>query len=137
MEAVIQSLISGAPYMLLHFSVTVAMLVVGLAIYIAITPYHEIKLIKSGNTSAAISFGAIVLGLGMTLAASMIGSVNVFDIIIYGFVAILIQLVTYRITDMLLRKLPERIENDEIPAAVTLGSLKLAVAFINSAAVAG
>ena len=67
----------------------------------------------------------------------MATSVNVWDIVIWGIVTLLIQLLAYRIGDALLKDLPTRIENGEIGAAILVVAIKLAVAFINAAAVAG
>ena len=56
MDPVIQSFLAGFPVLLLHFAVTLAMLAAGIAIYQLVTPYHELRLIRDGNTAAAVSF---------------------------------------------------------------------------------
>lgn len=137
MDPVIQSFLSGFPVLLLHFSVTLAMLGGGVTIYQLITPYHELDLIRSGNTAAAISLSGAILGLALPLAFCMASSVNLLDIIIWGIVALVIQLLAYRIGDAVLKGLPARIESGEIGAALLVASIKLAVAMINAAAVAG
>lgn len=137
MEAVIQSLMSGFPILILHLAATTAILVAGVAIYVAITPYHEFKLIRSGNMAAAVSLSGAVIGIAVPLAFCMAASVNVFDILVWGTVTLVLQLIAYKATDLLLRGLPERIENDEIGPALVLVSIKLAVAAINAAAVSG
>ena len=109
MDAVIQSLLSGFPILILHFSVTLAMLSAGAVIYHWITPYHELELIRGGNTAAAISFSGALIGLAMPLGVCMARSVNIWDIVIWGCVTLIIQLVAYRIGDALLRDLPNRI----------------------------
>ena len=57
MQPVIDSFLAGFPVLMLHSSVTIAMLVVGILIYMWITPWDEVKLIRSGNTAAAVSMG--------------------------------------------------------------------------------
>lgn len=137
MEGIVQSFLAGAPVLLLHFSVTVAMLVMGVSLYILITPYSELALIREGNTAAALSMGGVILGLGLPLAFCMATSVNVFDIMIFGTLALVMQLLAYRVADMLLRGLPKRIQEGEIGAAILLVSIKLAVSALNAAAVTG
>ncbi len=137
MDAVITSFFSGFPILIGHFALTLAILGVGVAIYMWLTPYHELKLIKSGNTAAAITLSGAIVGLAVPLAFAMAGSVNVFDILIWGALTLVIQLGAYRFADLLLRGLPERIENDETGAAILVVGVKLAVAAINAAAVAG
>ncbi len=137
MEPVLQSLIAGFPVFIVHFLVAIAILATGIIIYQRITPYHEIELIRDGNVAAAISFSGAVLGLGIPIAFSLAASINVLDILVWGLVALAIQLACYRIADWVLRDLPERIVNGEIGPALWLVSLKLSVAAINAAAVGG
>lgn len=137
MDPVIQSFLSGFPVLLLHFSVTLAMLGGGVTLYQLITPYHELDLIRGGNTAAAVSLSGAILGLALPLAFCMASSVNLLDIIIWGIVALVIQLLAYRIGDAVLKGLPARIESGEMGAALLVAAIKLAVAMINAAAVAG
>ena len=113
------------------------MLGLGTVIYVMVTPYHEVELIKQGNVAAAVSFGGVLVGLALPLAANMAGSVNAFDIMVFGAVAIILQLLAYRFTDIVLKGLPERIKSGEVSAAVTLVGLKLSISIINAAAVSG
>ena len=114
MDAVIQSFLSGLPILLLHFSLTMLMLGLGAIIYVLVTPYHEIKLIKQGNSAAALSLSGALIGMGIPLSVAMAGSVNAFDILVYGAVSLVLQLAAYRLTDFVLKGIPERIENGEI-----------------------
>ena len=137
MDPVIQSFIAGFPVLLLHFSVTVLMLTAGVSIYLIVTPYDELKLIRGGNTAAAVSISGAIVGMAIPLAVCMATSVSVWDIIIWGVVALIIQTLAYRIADALLKDLPTRIENGEIGAAILVLGMKLSIAFINAAAIAG
>ena len=137
MEPVLQSFLAGFPVLLLHFSVTLAMLGTGVTIYQWITPYHELDLIRAGNNAAAISLSGAIVGLALPLAVCMASSVSVWDIIIWGVVTLVIQLLAYRLGDAVLRGLPARIEAGEIGAAILIAAIKLAMAMINAAAVAG
>ena len=62
-------------------------------------------------------------GLGVTLI----------DLAIWGIVSLLIQLLVYRLVDVLLTDIPKRIEKEEAGAAVVLVSAKLASALIIAA----
>ena len=135
MDAVIQSFLSGLPILLLHFSLTIFMLGLGAIIYVLVTPYHEIKLIKKGNSAAALSLSGALIGMGIPLSVAMAGSVNAFDILVYGAVSLVLQLVAYRVTDFVLKGIPERIENGEISAAITMVGIKISISLINAAAV--
>ena len=137
MDAVIQSFLAGFPVLLMHFSVTITMLILGVTIYIWITPHKDVALVREGNVAAAISLAGAVLGLAIPLAASMSVSVNVADIVIWGALTLVIQLIVFRLADLLLRDLSTRIEAGEVAAAILLSAIKLAVAAITAAAVSG
>lgn len=137
MQAVLDSFVAGFPILLLHSSVTMAILVAGVLLYIWITPWDEMGLIKAGNTAAAISLGGAIVGLAVPLAFAMSASVSVYEILIWGPVTLLLQIIAFRIADLVLRDLPARIESGEIGAATLLVSIKLAVAAVNAAAVSG
>lgn len=137
MEPVLQSLMSGLPVLVLHFLVTVAMLAAAVWIYVSLTPYREFALTRDGNMAAAISLSGAMLGLALPLAVCMAVSVSVWDIVLWGCVTLLIQLVVFRITDLILRGLPQRIEAGETAPALVLAAIKLSVAMINAAAISG
>ena len=137
MDAVLDSFIAGFPVLLLHSSVTIALLVVGVLVYVWMTPWDEMALIRSGNTAAAVSLSGAIIGLAIPLSFAMSASVNVYEILIWGPVTLLLQIIAYRIADRVLQDLPKRIEAGEMGAAVLLVSIKLAAAAVNAAAVSG
>ena len=137
MDGAIQSFLSGIPFLLTHFGVTIVMLVVGAFIYIKITSHDEMALIRDGNNAAAVSLSGAILGLAIPLAFCMANSVNVYDIVIWGLVTLVIQLVTFWIIDLWLRDLSRKIEDGQVGTAILLASVKLAVASINAAAISG
>ncbi|MAI15742.1 MAG: hypothetical protein CMM15_17195 [Rhodospirillaceae bacterium] len=137
MDGAIQSFLSGIPFLLTHFGVTIVMLVVGAFIYIKITSHDEMALIREGNNAAAVSLSGAILGLAIPLAFCMANSVNVYDIVIWGLVTLVIQLVTFWIIDLWLRDLSRKIEDGQVGTAILLASVKLAVASINAAAISG
>lgn len=137
MDASIDAFLAGFPILMLHSSVTLAMLVGAVAAYIWITPWDDLGLIRAGNTAAAVSLGGAIVGLALPLAFAMSASVSVYEIFLWGPVTLFLQIIAYRIADLVLRDLPKRIETGEMGAAVLLVCIKIAVATINAAAVAG
>ncbi|SDG46026.1 MULTISPECIES: DUF350 domain-containing protein [Thalassobaculum] len=137
MHAVIESLLTGLPYLLLHLTVTLAMLAVGAWLYEKITPIREVDLIKAGNVAAAVSYSGALLGMAIPLAFCMAASVNVLDIVVWGVVALALQLAVVRLVEAILGGLWHRIEADQIGPAILVAAVKLSVAAINAAAVSG
>ncbi|MBN8553134.1 MAG: DUF350 domain-containing protein [Caulobacterales bacterium] len=134
-SAELQAFASGFPILLLHVGVTLVMLTLGATLYAILTPWREISLIRNGNSAAAVAFGGVLAGLAIPLAASLSASNSTLEIIVWGVATVLVQLLAFRLTDMILAGLPERIRDGEISAAVLLVSAKLAVALILAAAV--
>ena len=137
MEAVLESFMTGLPVLLLHYLVTLTMLAIGVTIYLWMTPYKELELIRGGNIAAAVSLGATIISLAMPLAFSMAVSGGVWDIVLWGLVTLVIVLVVYRVIDFLMKDLPRRIELGELGPAILLAAVKLGVSIITAAAVSG
>ena len=133
----VQAFATGFPVTLLHAGVTLVMLILGTTLYALLTPHKEIALIREGNSAAALSLGGVMVGLAIPLAISLTASTSVVEILIWGAATIAVQLLVFRVTDMVLTGLPERIQEGEISAAALLVGAKLATALILAAAVAG
>ncbi|HWU79512.1 MAG TPA: DUF350 domain-containing protein, partial [Caulobacter sp.] len=131
----VQAFATGFPVTLLHASVTLVMLILGTALYALLTPHKEITLIREGNSAAALSLGGVMVGLAIPLAISLTASTSVIEIMIWGAATIAVQLLVFRVTDMVLKGLPERIHEGEVAAAALLVGAKLATALILAAAV--
>jgi len=130
----IQAFAAGFPVFLAHAGVTVIILFAAAALYVLLTPHKEITLIREGNTAAAVSLGGVLLGLAIPLAASLRASTNVIEIGLWGAVTVVVQLLVFRLVDMVLRGLPRRIQEGEISAAALLVGAKIATALIVAAA---
>jgi len=135
MDAVIQSIVSGLPILALHLVTTFGMLIVGMGVYIWITPYEDIKLVREGNTAAAVALGGAFLGLAIPLAGSLAGSASTIDILLWGLITIVVQLVCFKVVDLVLVGLPKRIANGEMAAAIFLAFVKVAAGAIVATAV--
>ena len=134
MDIAIQTFVKGFPDFLIHGGVTLALLMAGCIVHMLLTPMKEMQLIRAGNVSAGISVGAVIVGLAVPMSACLATATTVYDILIWGVVAILLQLLAFRASDLLLRDLPKRIERDEVGAALVLAGVKIAAAMIMSAA---
>lgn len=136
-SAEVQAFASGFPVLLLHLGVTLALMTAGAMLYALLTPWKEIALIRDGNAAAAVAFGGVLVGLAVPLAVSMSVSTSLRDIALWGAATVVIQLLVFRVVDMVLTGLPQRIEEGEVAAAVLLVAAKLATAVILAAALTG
>lgn len=130
----IQAFAAGFPVFLAHAGVTVLILLAAAALYVLLTPHKEITLIREGNTAAAVSLAGVLLGLAIPLSASLKASTNLIEIGLWGAVTVVMQLLVFRLVDMLLHGLPKRIQDGEVSAAALLVGAKVATAIIIAAA---
>lgn len=136
-QAIWQSLQAGLPVLILHLLVAFALLAAGFILYMWMTPFEDIRLVREGNVAAATALGGLLLGLGIPLAGALAGSVSVWDLLAWGIVTIVIQMAIFKVIDLVLRDLARRIEAGEMAAAVLLAATKVSVGAITAAALVG
>ncbi len=134
LEIAIQSFVKGFPDFLMHGGMTLALLIVGCTIHVLLTPMKEMKLIRDGNISAGISLSAVIVGLAVPMGACLVTAASIYDILIWGVVAILLQLLAFRVADLILHDLPKRIEQDQVGSALVLAAVKISAAMVMAAA---
>lgn len=137
LNASVQAFITGFPYFIIHLAVAAAILLVACIGYVILTPHRELELLRSGNSSAGLALGGVIVGLSIPLAACLANSVGLYDLILWAIPTVLLQLFAFRIVDMFLRDLPKRIRNDEPGAAILLVAVKIATGLLIAAALTG
>lgn len=133
MTATLESFRQGFPDFLLMTGTAGLLLLVASTIYILLTPWKELALVRGGNGAAGLALAGAITGLAIPIASCLASSLTLVDLLLWGSVALLLQLLTYRIIDMILRDIPTRIQNDEAGAAIVLIAAKLAVALLLAA----
>ena len=133
MMATLESFRQGFPDFLLMTGTAGILLVVASTLYILLTPWKELALVKGGNGAAGLALAGAIAGLAIPIASCLASSLTLVDLVLWGTVALLLQLLTYRIIDMVLRDIPTRIQNDEAGAAIVLIAAKISVAMLLAA----
>ncbi len=134
---ILQSVKSGLPFLISHFVISIGIFLVGLWFYTLITPMNELELIRRGNIAASISLFGACVGISIPLAMCLASSVNSIDIIIWGSIAVILQLVCFKVVDLFLNDLSKRIIDGEIGVSIILLSFKISIALLNAAALSG
>ena len=137
MIAAWNSVLAGLPVLIVHLAVTTGIFIVGLAVYLWVTPYHELQLVRQGNVAAAITASGAMLALVVPLGATMANSVSVPDILLWGVVAIVLQLIAFAAVAIVLRELSQAIERGDIAPALVLAATQLSTGILNAAAMSG
>lgn len=137
LESIALALGSGLPVLLVQLLATLALLVVGVAVYTRITPFAERRLVAEGNTAAGLTYGASIVALAIPLAATLATNATVIDIVLWGAVALVLQLIAFAAATLLIRGLHRQIEDGNVASAAVLAGMQVAVALVNAAAIAG
>jgi putative membrane protein len=124
---------AGFDDFLMYLAVSVVLLVVFVAIYIRVTPYREIALIREGNMAASFSLSGSMLGFIVPLSSAVQHSVSLPDMAIWGLIAMVVQLLTFVVVKILIPSLTLDIPANKGSAGFFLGALSLGVGVLNAA----
>lgn len=111
----------------------VALTIAFAAAYMLITPQREMTLIREGNVSAAISLGGALLGFVLPIASAISHGIDIRDLITWGIVALVVQLLAYASLRMMIRELPRAIEENKVSIAVFSATISICAGLLNAA----
>lgn len=124
------------PEFLLFFVVATVMTVVFAFVYSAITRHNELALIRENSIAAAIAFTGSLVGFALPLASAMLASHNIVEVLIWGGVALIVQVAVYYLVSLPMPGISKRITDGEIAAGVWLGGASLVGGILNAASMA-
>lgn len=128
--------ISGLPAFASFFATGIVLLGVFFALYVLITPYNELQLIRAGNEAAAVSLGGAVIGFALPLAVSVAVSHNLYAMIGWGVVAGIVQLLVFAVARIALPRINESIPQGRMASGIFLALLSIAVGVLNAGCIA-
>src|SRR6185436_6270474 len=86
---------AGFDDFLVYLGVSLSLLYLFVWVYIRVTPWREMALIRTGNMAAAFSLAGAILGFIVPLSAAVKYSVNIVDMLIWGLIALLVQIAAF------------------------------------------
>ena len=104
-----------------------------LLIYVMVTPWREFRLIRAGNTSAAIALIGALLGFCLPLANTIAHSVSLVDVVLWSLVALAVQVIVHIVMRLLLPDLKQAIEADRLSAGIMAGGFATCFGLISAA----
>ena len=93
---------------LAYFGVAAVLTVIFIAIYLKTTRHDEIKLIKDNSVAAAVAFSGSLIGFALPLASVMLNSLSLIDLVLWGIVAMIVQILVYFLVRMPMPRVSER-----------------------------
>jgi len=124
---------AGFDDFLAYLAVALVLLGLFVAIYIRVTPYRELALIREGNMAASFSLSGALLGFIVPLAAAVQQSVNLVDMAIWGLIAMLVQIAAFVAVKLLIPSITQDIPAGKGAQGFFLGSLSLGVGLLSAA----
>jgi putative membrane protein len=137
LDSILDTLWNGLPVLLAQLGVALALLGLGAGCYMAVTPFREARLARDGNVAAGIVLMGALVALAIPLAVTLATSAFTLDILLWGLVAVILQLLAFLLTTGLFRGLRGMIEAGNIAMACVVVGIQLAVALVNAGAMAG
>jgi putative membrane protein len=125
--------LAGLPYFAAFFGVSLLLLTICLALYVWITPYPEIKLIREGNAAAASSLGGVVIGFALPLASVVVNSVSLLDMLLWSGVALFVQLVAFAGVRLMVPALARNVREGQVSSGILAGAVAIALGLLNAA----
>jgi putative membrane protein len=131
---VVQYFTETLPHFLAYFAAALALAVIFLAIYVAITPHREFALIRAGNSAAAVQLVGTFIGFAIPVAVVIGHSVSIPDMLLWGAVAAGVQLaVFFVIARLLFATISQRIADDCQASGIFVGGIGLGIGILQAA----
>ena len=122
-------------FFLLFIVVAAVLVLFFVFVYTRVTRHNEIALIKKNSTAAAIAFSGSLIGFALPLASTMINSLNVIELVLWGVIALIVQVLVYLLIRLPMPRISERIEADEVAAGIWLGACSVVAGILNAASI--
>ncbi|RAS20831.1 DUF350 domain-containing protein [Paraburkholderia bryophila] len=103
------------------------------AVYLKVTPFDELALIREGNVAALLSFAGALVGFCLTLASSIAHNSTLLLVLVWAFGAMIVQVATYAVLTRLLPGMNHAIETRNNAMGGLMGAASLVVGIINAA----
>ncbi|MGI6245565.1 MAG: DUF350 domain-containing protein [Pseudochelatococcus sp.] len=118
---------------LIDFIIATFLVGLYLLIYTFATAHNEFALIRRNVVSAALSLGLSLIGFALPLSSAVVNTGTVVDLVVWGLIAIVVQILAYFFARVVIPDLTRRIADGEIGAATFLGAVSLTAGIANSA----
>mgnify|MGYP006354384653 FL=1 len=117
------------------FFTALVLVIVFLYLYAVVTPYDDYKLIfEDNNIAAALGFGGAIIGVSIPLYSALVNSVSYTDFVIWGVIAILIQLIFALVVTRISGKysLESKISQGVVPVGILMAFLSICIGLLNA-----
>jgi putative membrane protein len=132
MPTVSESL-SGLYAFLGYFGASCTLLAIFCFVYLWVTPYHELRLVREGKCAPAVSFGGAVIGFVIPLASAISHSLSFIDMFLWALVALVVQVLVFFALRLTLTGMVHDIAEDRMGPAVIVAVFSVAAGILSAA----
>ena len=125
--------LADLPYFVASFGIVLMLLALGLAAYVALVARRDMRLIAEGSVAAAAAMTGAFIGFALPLASAVIGAEALLDLLAWGGVALLAQLLVLVALRLMLSAPVRRMRDGQVASGVFLGAVAVAVGILNAA----
>lgn len=127
------AILKGVPAFLQYLALGGGLLVAFFLIYLWVTPHDELRLIRGGNSAAALSLAGAVIGFVLPLGIVIAHHATLLKVAFWGVVALVVQIIAFFIARALMPGLPQAIESGKASVGAFSGLVALAIGILNAA----
>ena len=125
--------LTAVPSFFAYFGVAIVLIAVFLLVYVNVTPYEEVALIRAGNSAAAVSLSGALFGFVMPVANATAHSESLADLAAWGGVAGIVQILAYLAARFAFPQMNSDIPAGKVAPAIFLAVLSLSVGLVSAA----
>lgn len=125
--------LAGLPAFIAYYLGALALTVGYGLVYTRVTDHDEIALIRADNPAAAIAFAGSLLGFVVPLGSAISNSVSLVDALVWGVVALIVQILAYLASRLVFGSIGQRITQGHVAAGVQLGITSFAAGVLQAA----
>ncbi|MDQ5941279.1 MAG: putative rane protein [Pseudomonadota bacterium] len=125
--------LTAVPSFFAYFGVAIALIAIFLLVYVNVTPYEEVALIRAGNAAAAVSLSGALFGFVMPVANAIAHSESLADLAAWGGVAGIVQILAYLAARFAFPQMNSDIPAGKVAPAIFLAVLSLSVGLVSAA----
>ena len=125
------------PNFVAYFVVGAGLTALFVLCYSRLTPHREIVLIREGNSAAAVALVGGLWGFVLPLASVIAHSAALVEVVVWGAIALVVQLGGFLVMQRVLPHLPQAIEAGNVADAAFLAGLSVGLGVLDAACMAG
>ncbi|MDQ5880515.1 MAG: putative rane protein [Pseudomonadota bacterium] len=125
--------LTAVPSFFAYFGVAIALIAIFLLVYVNVTPYEEVALIRAGNAAAAVSLSGALFGFVMPVANAIAHSESLVDLAAWGGVAGIVQILAYLAARFAFPQMNSDIPAGKVAPAIFLAVLSLSIGLVSAA----